>query len=88
MVNLERANLIIREYSYTPTALARAGDRLRSLHSADPPHAPRRLRFILRSVPPPVARGREGYAPVPARRAVQRHRPPFPRRGISTINNG
>ncbi len=47
----------------------------RSLRSATPPHAPRRLGFILRPVPPPVARGPGRLCAIPARRAVQRHRP-------------
>ncbi len=49
----------------------------RSFRSADPPHAPRRFGFILRPVPPPVARGPGRLRAVPARRAVQQHRPPF-----------
>jgi hypothetical protein len=47
-----------------PPALARAGGRLRSVRSADPPHAPRRIVIRGRSVPLPVAR-RNGYAPFP-----------------------
>jgi hypothetical protein len=47
------------------SALARAGGCLRSIRCANPPHAPRRIRFIWRSVRLAVAPGGDDYAFVP-----------------------
>ncbi len=52
--------------SKTLTALARAGGCLRSIRCANPPLAPRRIRFIWRSVRLAVAPGGNDYAFVPS----------------------
>ncbi len=73
-VSCKLVPIYLRE-STCPPALARAGEWL-SLTSLG--HSTARAATVmvhLRPVPPPVARGRKGYAPVPARRAVQPHRP-------------
>jgi len=48
------------------SALARAGGCLHSIRCANPPHAPRRIRFIWRSVRLAVAPGGDDYAFVPS----------------------
>jgi len=69
MVNLERASRIIRETSYKPTALARAGGRLRSLHSARPTARAATVSFH-RAVRAASRRARLGrLCAIPARRA-------------------
>jgi hypothetical protein len=52
--------------SQTFSALARAGGCLRSIRCVNPPHAPRRIWFISRSVRLAVAPGGDDYAFVPS----------------------
>jgi hypothetical protein len=52
--------------SQTFSAPARAGGCLRSIRCVNPPHAPRPIWFILRSVRLAIAHGGDDYAFVPS----------------------